>query len=145
VVKSKKYINAFIFDALFMSKDKAKHTIIVDADLHIQDPHDIILSYFNTGNDNQLARGKKTSFRMKLIFLFLSLVLLKFFFEEKFTNPFFFIISVIVFGIMGIIIAYGVTWFATILNSAVKKDGIRGLFFQLTFITIIVLVIAMFG
>jgi hypothetical protein len=126
-------------------KDKGvKHTVIIDADLHVQDPEEIILSYFNTSNDTQFAYGPIKDFKKRLLGLFISFVMMKFFFEEMFTGW----ISVLLIGgaslILGFIFSEGVSLFVKWLNTAAKKDSIRGIFLQITFITFIVILIGIF-
>jgi hypothetical protein len=123
---------------------EAKHTVIIDTDLHIQDPHDIILSYFNTQTDSQFVLGPKKGFRMRLIGIFVALVFMKFFFEEMFTSIWMFLLILIISLALGFVFAEGVCFFVRIMQNAPKKDGIRGIAYQLIFITIIVVLLGIF-
>ncbi|MFT4303646.1 MAG: hypothetical protein ACMXYG_03710 [Candidatus Woesearchaeota archaeon] len=127
-----------------MPDDEPKHTIIIDADLHIQDPHDIILSYFNTSNDNQFAHGKKKDFTLRLLSLFVGLVLMKFFFEEMFTSFSMFLGITVSALIIGAIFAFAVPFFIKLIKLGAKTDGPRGIFYNLVFITLIVVIIGIF-
>ena len=95
---------------------EAKHTVIIDADLHIQDPHDIILSYFNTSNDNQFAYGEKGAYVRKVMFLFVALVMMKLFFEEMFTGFFMFATALIISLAVGYAISEGAYFFMKIMQ-----------------------------
>jgi hypothetical protein len=121
-----------------------KHTVIIDADLHVQDPHEIILSYFNTGNYNEFVQGEKKAFKLRLIGLFTFFIIMKFFFEERFTGFFSFALTSIIALLGGVLFVYGIHYFMSIMNNSVKTDGIRGLFYQIIFITVIVLLIGSF-
>ena len=127
-----------------MAESKPKHTVIVDADLHIQDPHDIILSYFNTKNDSQFVKGEKKQFRNRLLGFFIGMIFMKFFFQEMFTNFSFFIAVAALSVLIGLLLAEVIPFFVRILNNSIKKDAMRGLFFQITFITIIVILAGLF-
>lgn len=128
-----------------MAKDKPmKHTVIVDADLHIQNPEEIILSYFNTKNDNQFIAGKRNSFRNKLIMVFGIMVFMKMFFQELFTGFFNFVITMVVVLILGFIFAEGVIFFSGLLNRSAKSDSVRGLAFSFVLLTIIVIMLGLF-
>jgi hypothetical protein len=124
-----------------MTIKKAKHTIIIDADLHIQDPHEIILSYFNTHNDNPVAHGEKSSFKMRVLGIFVLMVVMKFFFAEMLNGFLKFMFIVILALIVGVIGVYLTSFFAEIFNRSIKRDNIRGFFFQVVFITLCVIVL----
>jgi hypothetical protein len=128
-----------------MAKDEPKHTVIVDADLHIQDPHEIILSYFDAKNDSAIVTGSRIKYRNATISIFAMLVFMKFFFQEMITGPLFFIASAITFLILSFIFAEGLIFFLKILNASIRKDSLRGFFFQITFITLIVIMIGIFA
>jgi len=117
---------------------EAKHTVIIDADLHIQDPHDIILSYFNTNNDNQFAYGERGAYVRKVMFLFVALVMMKLFFDEMFTGFFMFATTLAISLAVGYAISEGAYFFMKIMQKSARNDGIRGIFFQIVFITLIV-------
>jgi len=121
-----------------------KHTVIIDADLHIQDPHDIILSYFNTQSDSQFIFGPKRSYLNKIVGIFVAMVLMKFFFEEMFSGFFMFVGIAALSVLIGFITAIGIDFFVRIVHNSTKNDGLRGLFYQITFMTIIVLVLGIF-
>ncbi|MCB9359394.1 hypothetical protein H6503_05665 [Candidatus Woesearchaeota archaeon] len=127
-----------------MTQDESKHTVIIDADLHIQDPHDIILSYFNTNNDNQFAHGKKKDFFFRVLGLFVGLVLMKFFFEEMFTSFWVFLMILVIALIMGAIFAFAIPFFVKLIRFGSRGDGVRGIFYNVVFITLIVLLVGIF-
>ncbi len=124
--------------------EEAKHTVIIDADLHVQDPHEIILSYFNTSNDNQFSIGSKMQFARRIVMLFAALVLMKFFFQEMFTGPIVFFGVLLIALAVGAVLGFGIPFFVRIFEQSAKNDSLRGIFFQITFITIIVLLIGAF-
>jgi len=123
---------------------EAKHAVIIDADLHVQDPHEIILSYFNTSNESQFVQGKKKEYKHKLIGLFVGFVLMKFFFQEMFTGFLSFVFVLAVSLVLGFVLSEAICFFVKIFQNSCKTDVLRGLFFQITFITIIVVVLGMF-
>jgi hypothetical protein len=126
------------------NKNEAKHTVIIDADLHVQDPEEIILSYFNTSNDSQLVQGPKKGFKNKIAIMFVSFVMMKFFFEEMFKGWMSFILIGITALILGFIFSEGIYFMVRSLYNSTKNDSVRGIFYQLIFITIIVVVIGIF-
>lgn len=125
-------------------KEDSKHTVIIDTDLHIQDPHDIILSYFNTQSDSQFVLGPKKSFKMRMAGIFIALVFMKFFFDEMFTSFWMFLTILLVSVVLGFIFAEGVSLFVRIIKNSARKDGIRGIAYNLIFITLIVLALGIF-
>ena len=121
-----------------------KHTVIIDTDLHIQDPHEIILSYFNTSNDSQFIFGKRKAFIQRVMGMFVAFTFMKFFFQELFTGFWFFILALILSLILGFVIAVGSKFAVQVVKKAARGDGVRGVFLQLTFMTLIVLLIGIF-
>lgn len=126
------------------NQDKPKHTVIVDADLHIQDPHEIILSYFNTKNDTQFAKGDRKQFRNRLIGLFVMLIFMKMFFQEMFSGWFFSLLTMIVMVLLGFIFAETLVFTLKAFNNTIKKDGLRGMTYTLVAVTIIMLILGLF-
>lgn len=127
-----------------MVEKKQKQVIVIDADLHIKDPHDIILSYFNTSNESQFVQGARKSFRNKLIGLFAVMVFLKFFFEEMLSGFIVFIAIMAAAIILAFLFAESIIFCTRIVSQSARNDGVRGIFFQLVFITIIVILLGLF-
>ncbi|MFT4343115.1 MAG: hypothetical protein ACMXYE_00025 [Candidatus Woesearchaeota archaeon] len=127
------------------SEKKGKEKlVIIDTNLHVQDPHGIILSYFNTQGDNQFTHGNTKSFLRRCMGLFGTLVFLKFFFQEMITTFWMALLIVLMGAVMGVIFVKGGDFFIRILTRSGSSDGLRGVFIQLTFMTLIVLVLGVF-
>lgn len=140
IVKHERNVfNPALVGSVRTGKEEQKKLVIIDTNLHVQDPHAIILSYFNTQNDTQFIHGVRKSFLGRVIGLVICLVFLKFFFAEMLYSFWLFALVMILGVIIGLsswLVYRGVyTWLA-----ASRHDGLRGVFYSavaFTFVTIL--------
>ena len=124
-------------------KDDQKKIVIIDTNLHVQDPHAIILSYFNTQNDTQFIHSTRKSFLGRVMGLVISLVFLKFFFAEMLYSFWIFLLVMILGALLGLSswlvyrAVYG--WVASS-----RSDGLRGVFYNVAAFTLIVVIFGAF-
>lgn len=115
---------------------------IIDADLHVQDPHEIILGYFNTSNSAEITSGSYKKFKKNIILLTIVLIFMKFFFQEMFVNAFFTFMVLIISIIIALVTGFVLPFFVRIIHHS-SKDGLRGIFYQIVFISVLVILIGL--
>ena len=116
---------------------------IIDADLHVQDPHEIILGYFDTTNDVDFIKGSYKKFKKNIGILVVVLIFMKFFFQEMFVTKLFIFQVIIVSILLASFVIYFLPLFMRLIHHS-SNDGIRGILYQIIFISIIVLMIGVF-
>lgn len=120
-----------------MAENKQK---IIDADLHVQDPHEIILSYFNTGNDSDIVKGSYKKFQKTIAILTGILIFMKFFFQEMFVTKLFTFQVALVAVFIALLCSIILPFFMRLIHHA-SKDGLRGIFYNIVTVSVIVLLI----
>jgi hypothetical protein len=116
---------------------------IIDADLHVQDPHEIILGYFNTSNDAEITKGSYSNFKKNIVILTIVLILMKFFFQEMFVSTFFTFLVLISSVLIALVSGFILPFFIRIIHHS-SKSGIAGILQQLVFISLIVIALGLF-
>jgi len=118
--------------------------MIVDTNLHVQDPYAIILSYFNTSNKSQFILGTRKQFVGRSAGLVIGMFFLKFFFAEMFTGIWSFVSLLGISAIVGIVASVAVETMLTVYQRSVRNDAIRGITLQAIFFIVILLVVGAF-
>ncbi len=120
-----------------MSNDGKK---IIDADLHVQDPHEIILSYFNTSNDSDFVKGDYKKFKRTIGILAGVFIFMKFFFQEMFVTKLFTFQVLLASIFVALLCAKVLPFFMRLIHHS-SQDGLRGIFYQVSVIAIIVVAV----
>jgi len=109
---------------------------VVDKNLHIPDPYEIILRYFEHGNTNPVTFGTTKQFRTRWILIFIGILALTFLYTKNYPNIFEAIIGII----FSIILIESIMQAIYILNKN-SKLGLLRLFSTFIVMTIIVILI----
>ncbi len=112
-------------------------TTVVDKNLHIPDPHDIVLIYFEEGNVNPMTEGSLFSFKLKLFGVAMFVFALKFLGIKQFPS----LVGWILIPLISWLIIEILFRFVYILNNASKK----GLFHMASVFALITAITVIFG
>lgn len=113
---------------------------IIDADLHVQDPHEIILGYFDTSNDVDFVKGDYKNFKKRIGILAAVFIFMKFFFQEMFVSNLFTFQVALISVFIAVLAAKALPFFIRLIHHS-SKDGLRGIFYQVSTIAIIVILV----
>jgi len=78
-----------LYNEMVFNPEKRQFAMhVIDKDLHIPDPHEIILSYFEVSNVNMLTAGTATRFKWVAFFFLIGMLILKLLSTGLFPNIF---------------------------------------------------------